>query len=490
LACFPSSFTFRPRASDATTLSFVAAYGDPVKVINTTPYSFLPFECSPTPTHPALTLIVRGTFKIRPDAPAKAKAEADQKPPQGDEQHMDDLGRSLAYASDLVPVKPRGEVLVNAVCHVPDGRPRPSHEVSIQVGPIQKSLHVTGVRIFVVDTFGRAQVGRTSPFVTMPLRWELAFGGMSFAANPLGRGIEPVPDDNGTPVPYLPNIEYANSRMTDPKDRPLPAGLGPIAPSWEPRNKQQGTRDQRWAMFRAPLPPKDFSPAFYNAAPADQQLKERYFRGDEPIVMTGLHRELQKYTTALPGKRLRVFVWVDNKEEVAKTPEAPDGRFVEVEMSLDTVHIDMEKEELVLVWRRPVQVKSREYPELEACYIVEEELASEREPLEVHYARFMELRGPEVKAAGRGAPSVKAPRAEAREVDAAGADADEQTVQAEIATTMAEVKKALRNAQIDPSVVDKLDNTHDLDAIFQTLMSHTEEKIRELEAMAAKVKGG
>src|SRR6185437_14727871 len=224
-----------------------------MNVFNTTPYVFFPYDTSPAPTSPALTLIVRGTFSLPTHGPAIAKPKDEQKTLRGDEQHLDDLGRSLAYATDLVPMKPRGEVLVYATCHTPDDRPRPSHEVAIQVGPIQKTLRVTGPRVFVEGVLGKLGPGRTAPFTVMPIRWELAFGGMTFPQNPLGRGMEPIPDDEGRPIPYLPCIEYPDSLMTEPKDRPVPAGFGPIPPSWLPRSRQQGTRDQRWALFRAPL---------------------------------------------------------------------------------------------------------------------------------------------------------------------------------------------------------------------------------------------
>ncbi len=93
-----------------------------MNVFNTTPYVFFPYDTSPAPTLPALTLIVRGTFSLPALGPAVARPKDEQKPLRGDEQHLDDLGRSLAYATDLVPMKPRGEVLVYATCHTPDSQ--------------------------------------------------------------------------------------------------------------------------------------------------------------------------------------------------------------------------------------------------------------------------------------------------------------------------------------------------------------------------------
>lgn len=427
-----------------------------MEVVNATPYVLLPFDYSPAPSMPALSLIVKGTFALRPDQPAVAVDKAKQRQIMADDVHMDDIGRSLRYASDLVPIKVRGEVLVHAVCYTPDGRPRTSCDVSIAVGPIQKALRITGDRAWSRDAQGQPIVGRTQPFESMPIRWERAFGGLSSPHNPLGRGIEPWPDDAGKLIHYLPNIEPREKRVADPAERPPPVGLGPISPMWEPRLSQQGTRDQRWAMFRAPLPPKNFDPRFFNAAPEDQQLAEGYFWGDEPIVMTGLHKEIPVYRTSLPGKRLRVFLLI-------RQPKGAPSRFTEVHMNLDTVHIDMEAEQLVLAWRRPIMTKSVAHPEIEACYVTEEDLASEALSPEAHEARFRELRGPQDPPLGA----------------AAAKEIEEQT---------AEAKRILRESNADPNVVAKIEQMKDPQEIFKALMDYAKEQIGEIERMTATFK--
>lgn len=428
-----------------------------MEVINATPYVFQPFDCSPAPEAPALSLILKGTFKLRPDQPAAALPRDAQPQVKGDEMYMDDLGRSLRYGSDLVPMKVRGEVTFTATCHTPDGRPRAACDVSVAVGPIQKALRVTGDRVWTRDAHGQVAPGRAQPFTSLSLRWERAFGGLSYAENPLGRGAEPAPDDAGNLVHALPNVEYADRRVADLKDRPPPAGLGPIAPTWEPRLRRQGTRDQRWAMFRAPLPPKDFDPRSYNAAPDDQQLAEGFFRGDEAIAATGLHPTLPVYRAALPGKRIRLFLLA--RKPGAQGPIDP-ARFVEVMLNLDTIHVDMDAEELTLVWRRPVKTKHRAHPEIEAAYIAEEDLADEPASREVHLRRFEELRGPKD-------PPVNA------------------VLQADIDAQTAEAKKILRDAKIDPKVLEKIEGTKDPQEIFRALMDYAQKQIGEIDKMAA-----
>ncbi len=85
-----------------------------MQIINTTPHVFLPLDSSPAPTMPALSLIVKATFALRREQPALAVAKDAQQQLSGDEQYLDDLGRSLRYSNDLVPTKLRGEALVTA----------------------------------------------------------------------------------------------------------------------------------------------------------------------------------------------------------------------------------------------------------------------------------------------------------------------------------------------------------------------------------------
>jgi hypothetical protein len=446
-----------------------------MEVFNATPYVFLPFDSSSDPAQSMLTLVVKGTFKLQPGEAAVAVGQKQQQPPRGDDIYMDDIGRSLRYASDLAPTKVRGEVTVNAVCHVTDGRPRAACDVSIELGAIRKRLRVTGNRAWVTEP--HVVMTRPLAFERMPMRWERAFGGLSLQVNPLGRGGEAEPDEAGGSIWRLPNVEYLDKLVTRPEDRPPPAGFGPISPMWQPRLKRQGTRDQRWAAFRAPLAPKDFDPLCHNAAPEDQQLPKGYFRGDEALVVAGLHPHLAVYRTALPGKRLRLFLLMARPAE----GEAPEGaesegvpaRFVEVQMNLDTVHVDMEAEALVLLWRRQVpSLADPAHPEFEAIYVVEEELAEEPLPREVCFARLVELRNP--------------PEEKAEEKPEEPALSEEEA--AAIEEQMGAARKILKDANVDPKVLERVGATKDPEEAFRILMDHAQEKIRELEQMTETLK--
>lgn len=412
-----------------------------MEIVNTTPYTLHPFDCSPLPARPAMSFVVKATFKLRPDAVATPVDADQQQPIRGDETFLDDLGRSLAYATDLVAWKPRGEVTLNAVCHAPGGRPRTECDVRLAMGGIDKTLKVSGDRRW--SSGAAPRMSAPLAFTSMPIRWERAFGGLLSQENPLGRGVDVEPGDEAV---YLPNVESSDARVSSPKDRPRPAGFGAVAPAWAPRFGRLGTRDHRWATFRAPLPPLDADPRSHNAAPDDQQLADGvYFRGDETIVLENMHPERPRYECALPRKRLRAIVWMQKK--------SADGsdQLAEIDLVLDTAFVDAVNEELVLVWRKPLATQGQ--GAIAALYLAEEDMKDAPVPIEAHVAKFRALRAP--------------------------SGPTEAEMDAEIDEQRKELDRMLR-AQ-DPKLADEVRAAKDQDEVVRILMRATEQKTRELE---------
>ena len=106
----------------------------------------------------------------------------------------------------------------------------------------------------------------------------------------------------------LPNLEDPSHLISSPKDRPPPAGFGPIAPSWEPRRSLAGTYDEAWQARRAPFLPKDFQARFFNAAHPDLVCK-RYLRGGEPVQIINASASPMRFH--LPACALDVAVTID-----------------------------------------------------------------------------------------------------------------------------------------------------------------------------------
>ncbi len=85
-------------------------------------------------------------------------------------------------------MKPRAEYLVYGSCHVSNsvGLAR-AQDVDVRVGSLRKRLTVFGERYWQ----GLSHSDPT-PFPSMPMSWENAYGGTHFRTNPLGKGMDTV----------------------------------------------------------------------------------------------------------------------------------------------------------------------------------------------------------------------------------------------------------------------------------------------------------
>jgi hypothetical protein len=119
----------------------------------------------------------------------------------------------------------------------------------------------------------------------VPIAWERSYGGtdredpaLVEPKNPAGSGIAKDPTKLHGQI--APNFEHPEKPIGSLLATPEPIGFGPVATHWPQRTALAGTYDQAWKEKRRPLPPADFSRAFFNVAPADQQLDE-YLEGEE-----------------------------------------------------------------------------------------------------------------------------------------------------------------------------------------------------------------
>ncbi|TCR69756.1 DUF2169 domain-containing protein [Bosea sp. BK604] len=427
-----------------------------MKLLSSLPYKFIPLDGTLNPAAPELSFIVKGTFSLHnwrlpTDLPADEQEDF-----AGDDRYMDEIGRSLRYANDLVMFKPFGEVLLTADCHAPDGRPATVVEAGLTIGPINKRLRVVGDRVWFRNAQAQLAIEGPAPFTAMPLRWERAFGGLNLPENPMGRGIEPWIAEDGRKFFFLANVEALDRPARSYEQRLPPVCFAPISPQWQPRLGREGTRDQHWATFVAPLPPRDYDPRTAQAAPEDQWLKSGYWQGDERIDLTNMHPDHAHYVTALPGKRLRLFI-----EALAE--DGKQLRFGEVPLDLDTVHIDMTTERMHLLWRRRFRPRSKQGAEIQTVYLAEELLSEPPAAVEAHYRDFTALKTP------------------AQEPKLAQAQRDEQAA-------LAEARKMLVDAKLDPGIIARFDAAPDSQAKFTMMIDLIKSKTAELETMTAALK--
>ena len=125
--------------------------------------------------------------------------------------------------------KCHGEVLIWGEACSPKAIPTESMEVELKVGDlIRKKLTVHGDRYW-QPTLTGAKLGKTEPFVRMPISYERAFGGNGYLQNPVGIGYDADKHILAGIPARLPNIEYSNNPILHPSQEPKPAAFMPRA---------------------------------------------------------------------------------------------------------------------------------------------------------------------------------------------------------------------------------------------------------------------
>jgi uncharacterized protein YjbI with pentapeptide repeats len=307
------------------------------------------------------TCIVKGTYSLKHGEVAQPLSE--QPPLNADVHEGDDIEKMLLVAGDFAHFKPACDVLLTGTCYARGGKAAPIERVSFGLGRWEKSLMVVGDRNWQPGLLG-AKMTEPAPFVSMPLTYERAYGGPGFSHNPFGRGYVPVEKDLVAGKHPLPNIENPNQQVSAPSSRPAPACFGPIAAIWLARAGKAGTFDKKWLKQNWPFFPDNFDWSFFNYAPADQRLKE-FPKGDEPLRMRQMHPTIASYEAKLPGIRPRFFL----REQLGSKFEIREAL-----LQLDTIFVDMNKEQLTLVWRGVAPIASKRMIEVRDMLVVTEPL--------------------------------------------------------------------------------------------------------------------
>jgi hypothetical protein len=321
-----------------------------VDIKNCTPFMPLVFSSQDVDDTPFDVVVLKGTYEIVNGKPLKLASEP--KPLTfADEYYGDPTGSTLKRESDLAPFKPRTDIhFTDPVAFAPLGKPSPRWQVKVQVGPVEKTLQVTGPRQWVRKTFSGWRLSEPEPVAKVPLRYENAFGGTwkhekengVCQENPLGRGfVNQKYLDARLPVP-APQVEAPAEPITELGKMYRPQGLGPLARAWQPRRGLAGTFDDDWVRKRWPALPRDFRFDHYNSSHPDL-IAHKYLVGDEPVRLEGLSPE-GPLTFRLPGHRSLLLVRLTN------------GQIAAAGMRLDTVEIDAGRKECSLVWRARLPV--------------------------------------------------------------------------------------------------------------------------------------
>jgi uncharacterized protein YjbI with pentapeptide repeats len=280
---------------------------------------------------------------------------------------------------DLGTPKPNGELIVGGSAIPPGGHPVDKLLVTVSVGPITKRVLAIGNRAWVRGDHGPV-FSDPLKFNAIPLVPQLAFGGEDIKANPVGRGSGARQLYEAGHKASLPNLEDPARPILDIDDAPPPAWFGPYPPDAPWRKKYLGTYDRAYMKTHFPGYPADFDTRYFLTAPADQQI-DGYFRGDEPILVSGMSSHHPKVTSRLPAIRARAFI--QRSSEPAGLQELP--------MKLDTVWIFGSVNKGLVAFRGSCQVEDIEGDDIDDVMIAYERMSDPPRDA-AHYAEVYRLR--------------------------------------------------------------------------------------------------
>ncbi len=298
--------------------------------------SLCPLPASPLvwellPSRWVLTVVCKATFRLEPGVLSLAE---EQEPLCGQDRYVDgDPGRSLFAPSDMVPFKPRADVVLVGSAHTKSAQPVRSLVARLSVGKVDKSIEVVCPRVRTRD--GEIREGKR--WTKMPVSYERAAGGPG-TDNPVGMGPGSPRDPYGQlPLPCLLPVGFAQG----PDKAPPPVGFGPIAAGWPPRKARIGRaspdRDPALAPFG-----DGFDPAYFQCAPPDQQIDT--IRPAERITLESLHPRYPLFVTSLPGLVPRARV------EIGSPPR-------EIGFTGDTLWIDTDAGICTVTYRAKVDLE-------------------------------------------------------------------------------------------------------------------------------------
>jgi hypothetical protein len=185
------------------------------------------------------------------------------------------------------------------------------------------------------------------PFTQMPISYDRAYGGAdsnedepdkiaTYPENPVGIGFHPIRRRSALLGSLLPNTAQGRSPVSDATGRYRPMSLGPVGRNFFPRYKRAGTYDQNWLDHESPFWPADFSYAYFQCAPDDQQVS--YLQGGEDVELTNLTPNGSCFFK-IPHKSVPVTCISYKREDL------------QVEAICDTLFLEPELFRFSLTWR-------------------------------------------------------------------------------------------------------------------------------------------
>jgi hypothetical protein len=280
-----------------------------------------------------LAVIVKYTYKVAPNGRVERDDDGPEPRPIDVANGEDPAKSSIKYPSELYEWKPGTDVVLVADAY---GRAGASYaDVSLKMGPVQKSIRAHGFRVWQRGMLGGLVPGPAMPLrAPIPIQYELAWGGDEDMRNTVGTGVTKTPAQLvNQPAAQL---ELAGKPLGERAGGNLPASFGPLHRHWQPRVTYAGTYDKAWEETRMPLLPADFDARFHVCVPPDQWSPQPLWP-NEPIEVLG-GTEDGAFRVALPS-------------DAPKFSSLLDGKRREHPTHLDLVVIDARERRVELTWR-------------------------------------------------------------------------------------------------------------------------------------------
>ncbi len=192
--------------------------------------------------------------------------------------------------SDLVPIKPRGElVFVNPCAQRADSRPMKYFDVSIKCGVRETRLVATGPRVL-ERKLTQLTLSEPTPAERVPLDYMRSVGGGDHERgfderNPVGVGYSVIAGhESECAAPQVWWRDELDAGMDT--SQMTPAGCTAVGRSWLPRRKLAGTYDEQWLKKRWPLWAEDARPEFFQSVAEQLQFDPELLLSD--ISITGM----------------------------------------------------------------------------------------------------------------------------------------------------------------------------------------------------------
>jgi hypothetical protein len=344
--------------------------------------------------------VLRMTLEICPDNSLKF-AEDQTELVVVDEYYGEMNKSSVKQESDLVPFKPKCDVLFIGSAYAPGGKPASQFQVGIKITgsvTLDKRLVDTGASFWEKED-SDWNLTELASITSLPLQYEYAYGGecrieiedpaaksvkeefhltpqqrqehpdgqeqaplahTAYDRNPVGLGyteewyLDAIMDSHNQEAEETASIEQENKlpapQILSPTEPLLefgkhsaPEGFGVINKACQPRLKLAGTYDEDFIKSEAWLP-EDFDFAYWNCAQTDMQIP--YPQGTETIELINL---TPSGVQDKQGDTVARFVLPGCKPYLLARFEA--GEMLPIAFKIDTLIINTDEKNLTLVYR-------------------------------------------------------------------------------------------------------------------------------------------